>query len=202
MVCLHRWYLMELIGKFRHQHISIGWWSHSGRQETIHLDGIVINRRWIITRDCGRGISISGLVAHCCPCYGPHWAPTFPSQGGPPSNRPSGTQKDVWWSPSIHVPLASNHSNSCQRVLLPISILNRKLSTPVQDPLWPTRSQDPLWPVAIITFICSPTMACSLLHRLVVPRGENMALPFMRRFPPGKGHPEPWALPHVGPFWF
>ena len=130
MVCLHRWYLMELIGKFRHQHISIGWWSHSGRQETIHLDGIVINRRWIITRDCGRGISISGLVAHCCPCYGPHWAPTFPSQGGPPSNRPSGTQKDVWWSPSIHVPLASNHSNSCQRVLLLISILNRKLSTP------------------------------------------------------------------------
>ena len=28
----------------------------------------------------------------------------------------------------VHVPLASNPSNSCQRVLLPISILNRKLS--------------------------------------------------------------------------
>ena len=38
-------------------------------------------------------------------------------------------------SSPIHVPLASNHSNSCQRVLLQISILNRKLSEPVQDPL-------------------------------------------------------------------
>ena len=44
------------------------------------------------------------------------------------------------------------------------------------------------------------TMGCSLLHRLVAPRGKNMALPFMRRFPPClpalhcKGHPQPFLM--------
>ena len=114
-----------------HQHISIWWQYHSSGQETIHLDHIVINRGGmcfgITTRDCGPATAYQYLG--WWPTAVPAMAPTEQlhslRRGGDP---PIGPRAPRRMYGRVHVPLASNHSNSCQRVLLPISILNRKLS--------------------------------------------------------------------------
>ena len=114
---------------------------------------------WIILLSIYRGGMWFGITTLDCLAYQylgwwptavPAMAPTgrlhSRRRGGGP---PIGPRAPRTMYGGVHVPLASNHSKCCQRVLLPISILDRKLSGSAE--------------LAIVTFISA------LVQRWVVP---------------------------------
>ena len=124
----------------------------------------------ITTEDCGGDVyQYLGWWPSAVPAMAPAGQLHSLRRGGDPPIGPRAPRRMLMVESPIHlhVPSASNHSNSCQRV--PLSDLN-----PQPQTLCDAAAHHHVY----------LTMGCSLLHRVVAPRGKNMALPFMRRFPP------------------